>query len=82
MVVGQVERVGDAPLLKVLDGLGSWPVVTAGWKGHNWRIEVAMAQLRGLYNAPILVDSWVAADDKNSSLHILQVSFLIKFRTM
>lgn len=71
---GQVEKIGDAPLLKVLEGLGAWPVVVDTWNGKGWKLEETLAKLRGLYNAPILVDSWVAADDKNSSLHVLQVS--------
>ena len=29
--------------------------------------------MRGIYNAPILIDSWVGADDKNSSMNIIQV---------
>ena len=61
------------PLTNVLVGLGNWPVVTGNWSEKSWDLEFTVASMRGLYNAPILVDSWVAADDKNSSVHILQV---------
>ena len=64
---------GEVPMRDVLRALGGWPVVNDSWKEDTWNFEVIVAKLRGLYNAPILIDSWVAADDKNSSVHILQV---------
>ncbi len=63
------------PLRNVLAGLGNWPVVTPNWDHASWNIEDTVAKLRGLYNAPILIDSWVAQDDKNSSVRVLQVMF-------
>lgn len=72
-LVAQIDSVGETPLRDVLDSLGGWPVVTQGWSEDEWNFEATVGKLRGLYNAPILIDSWVAADDKNSTVHILQV---------
>ena len=72
-ITDQIERVGDRPLRKILDDLGGWPVVTAAWDGRPWDLIEVLAGMRGLYNAPILIDAWVAADDKNSSVNIIVV---------
>ena len=72
----QIELVGDKPLRHILDELGSWPVVISDWAGASWDLIQVLASMRGLYNAPILIDAWVAADDKNSSVNIIQVRFL------
>ena len=47
------------------------------WPDADWTVESVMAKLRGDYNAPIFIDSWVAADDKNSTRHILQVGSVV-----
>ena len=72
-VLAEIETVGEEPLRLLLEQLGGWPVVSRQWREEEWNLEATIAILRGLYNAPILIDSWVAADDKNSSVHILQV---------
>ena len=74
VITDQIETVGDRPLRKILDDLGGWPVVTAPWDGRPWDLIEVLAGMRGLYNAPILIDAWVAADDKNSSVNIIVVS--------
>ena len=81
-VPGQVERVGDLPLKAVLRGLGGWPVVSSQWDQSNWTLEVALGQLRGRYNAPVLVRMMVATDDKNSSVHIMQVTAVWRWRAV
>ena len=48
-------------------------MVTAPWDGRPWDLIEVLAGMRGLYNAPILIDAWVAADDKNSSVNIIVV---------
>ena len=58
----------------VLQELGKWPVVEQNWSDEGWNLEDTLALLRGKYNAPILLEAWVAIDDKNSSVHILQVT--------
>lgn len=37
-------------------------------------IETLMGKLRGEYSEPVLIELFVGADDKNSSINILQVS--------
>ncbi len=70
----QVEHVGDDPLREVLYDLGGWPIIDRGWNPVNFDLERLLGRLRGRYNAPVLMDVWVGADDKNSSVNILQVS--------
>ncbi|XP_046579512.1 neprilysin-1-like [Haliotis rubra] len=71
--VSQVERVGDTPLREVLDSLGGWPLIDATWDPSTFDLELLLGKLRGKYNAPVLMDIWVGADDKNSSVNILQI---------
>ena len=76
----QIEKAGDEPLRKVLRQLRGWPVVTDKWQAASWTLEETLANMRGIYNAPILIDSWVGADDKNSTANILQVRGFIPFK--
>ncbi|KAK6176464.1 hypothetical protein SNE40_014749 [Patella caerulea] len=71
--VTQLEKVGVDPLRKVLDNLGKWPVIEPTWDSSNFVVEDMLGYLRGQYNAPILIDCWVGADDKNSSANIIQL---------
>ena len=72
-IAGQIESVGDEPLRHILADLSFWPVVHTQFDDMSWVLEDIIGKLRGSYNAPIFIDSWVAADDKNSTTHILQV---------
>jgi hypothetical protein len=50
-------------------------VVEKNWKPpHNISIEALMGKLRGEYSEPVLIELYVGADDKNSSINILQVN--------
>ncbi|XP_033763909.1 neprilysin-1-like [Pecten maximus] len=71
--VSTIEEVGDRPLRRVLEHLGRWPVVDDLWSAEDFHLEEVLAKMRGIYNAPILIDCWVGADDKNSSLNIIQL---------
>ena len=73
MVSDEIERVGDAPLRNVFMFLGRWPVIDGQWNSSAFSLENLLALMRGYYNAPMLIDSWVAADDKNSTQYIIQV---------
>lgn len=44
------------------------------WRPPNTTIEKLMGFLRGEYSEPVLIELYVGADDKNSSVNILQVS--------
>jgi membrane metallo-endopeptidase-like protein 1 len=39
-----------------------------------------MGRLRGEYSEPVLIELYVGADDKNSSINILQVSELFRVK--
>ena len=73
---------GVGPLRALINSLGGWPVLDRGaWAargdggagGEGWRVEALMGRLRQ-YNMPVFVESWVGADDKNSSNNVIQVS--------
>lgn len=69
----QIRKIGDQPLRDVVKTLGGWPVIEPNWKPPNMSIEILMGQLRGEYSEPVLLEIYVGADDKNSSINILQV---------
>ena len=64
---------GDEPLRRVLINLGRWPVIDSRWSESGHVLEDILGDMRGIYNAPILIDTWIGADDKNSSVNIIQV---------
>jgi len=71
----QIRKIGDQPLRDKLKLLGGWPVIEDKWKAPvNMSIEKLMGTLRGDYSEPVLIELYVGADDKNSSINILQVS--------
>lgn len=74
----EIRKIGDLPLKDILKSLGGWPVVEKNWKPPNVSIEKIMGRLRGEYSEPVLIELYVGADDKNSSINILQVSFSIE----
>ena len=75
MLLGTIERLGDQPLRNVIDSMGGWPVLDPDWlsRSGDWNVEMVIGRVRGAYNFQILIESWVAADDKNSSINVIQV---------
>lgn len=73
MCTEQIRKIGDQPLKTLLKSLGGWPVIEPSWKQPNISIETLMGILRGEYSEPVLIELYVGADDKNSSINILQV---------
>ncbi|KAM7348788.1 M13 family metallopeptidase neprilysin 1 isoform 1-T5 [Cochliomyia hominivorax] len=71
--IPQIRKVGEGRLKDVLKSLGGWPVIDPEWKAPNMSIEELIGTLRGTYGEPVLVELYVGADDKNSSIHILQI---------
>lgn len=53
--------------------MGGWPVTEPNWKQPNISIEYLLGHLRGEYSESVLLEVYVGADDKNSSVNILQV---------
>ncbi|XP_067638908.1 neprilysin-1 isoform X2 [Eurosta solidaginis] len=76
MDIPQIRKVGEWRLKEVLKSLGGWPVITPNWQPPNMTIEQLMGILRGTYSEPVLVELYVGADDKNSSINILQIDQL------
>ncbi len=68
---------GDQPLREIIERLGGWPVLEKNWKPPNTSIEKLMGCLRGEYSEPVLIELYVGADDKNSSVNILQLDQLV-----
>lgn len=64
----------DEPIRQVLAELGGWPVITPNWMAPNFSIERLLGKIRGIYNEGYIIEQWVAADDKNSSVNIIQVN--------
>lgn len=74
-LTAEIRKIGDQPLRDILKSLGGWPVIESNWKIPNVSVEKLMGRLRGEYSEPVLIELYVGADDKNSSMNILQVSF-------
>jgi len=77
LLTDAVYEMGDKPLRDVVESLGGWPVLDDDWASKhaaNWSLEAVLGRLRGVHNTPLLVETFVAADDKNSSLNVIQVS--------
>ncbi|PVD37052.1 hypothetical protein C0Q70_04045 [Pomacea canaliculata] len=69
----QIRNIGDEPLRSVTLELGGWPIILENWDSSSFVLEEVLGNIRLKYNAPILIGSWVGADDKNSSLNIIQL---------
>lgn len=53
--------------------LGGWPVAEREWVEPEWPIEHLLGKLKGDYNQGVCIEIWVGADDKNSSVNVIQV---------
>ncbi|KAG4072943.1 hypothetical protein HA402_006623 [Bradysia odoriphaga] len=73
----EIRTVGDKPLRNVLESLGGWPVAVKNWTTPAFSIESMLGRLRGEYSEAVLVELYVGADDKNSSVNILQLDQLV-----
>ncbi|XP_037931990.1 neprilysin-1-like [Teleopsis dalmanni] len=76
MDIPQIRKIGEGRLKDVLKSLGGWPVIEKNWQPPNMTIEQLMGYLRGNYSEGVLIELYVGADDKNSSVNILQIDQL------
>lgn len=76
IIAEQIRAVGEEPLKEVLRSLGGWPVIESAWKKPKFSKEQLFGRLRGDYSESVLIELFVGADDKNSSVNIIQVRSL------
>lgn len=72
----QIRLLDVQALRKSLKKLGGWPVIEKNWTVPSTSIEHLLGKLTGEYDEPGLVELYVGADDKNSSMNIIQVGGL------
>lgn len=61
----------------MLHSLGGWPVIERNWQPpHDLSVEKLMGQLRLNYSESVMIELYVGADDKNSSVNVLQMDQL------
>lgn len=65
--------------MQVLKSLGGWPVIErSDWKSPpKFSKERLFGTLRGEYSESVLIELFVGADDKNSSVNIIQLDQLV-----
>lgn len=68
-----IDQRGVEPLLDLYDHLGGWPMVNSTWDPNSFDLMYTLSELR-LLNNRYLVDIWVSADDRNSTVNIVQAS--------
>lgn len=73
----QIRKIGDEPFRDILKQLGGWPVTETDWKPPTFSIEYLLGHLRGEFSESVLLEVYVGADDKNSSVNILQIDQLV-----
>ena len=68
-----IEALGGQPLLDLLDNVGGWNI-TGKFNVSSWNLQKSMHILQNVYNMGGLFSWAVNEDDRNSSIHIIQVS--------
>ncbi|XP_016962687.1 neprilysin-1 [Drosophila biarmipes] len=77
MDIPQIRKIGTGRLREVLESLGGWPVIERDWSAPAaLSVERLMGLLRLNYSEPVMIELYVGADDKNSSVNILQMDQL------
>uniref|UniRef100_A0A182JER4 Uncharacterized protein n=1 Tax=Anopheles atroparvus TaxID=41427 RepID=A0A182JER4_ANOAO len=77
MNLEQIRALDVTALRKSLRKLGGWPVIEKNWTVPESSIEHLLGKLTGEYDEPGLVELYVGADDKNSSMNIIQIDQLL-----
>ncbi|KAH8415360.1 hypothetical protein KR222_005098, partial [Zaprionus bogoriensis] len=77
MDIPQIRKIGSGRLRQVLELLGGWPVIEPNWQPTDeMSVERLMGLLRLNYSESVMIELYVGADDKNSSVNILQMDQL------
>ncbi|XP_052868359.1 neprilysin-1-like [Anopheles cruzii] len=77
MNLEQIRLLDVHALRAALKRLGGWPVIEKNWSVPNTSIEFLLGKLTGEFDEPGLVELYVGADDKNSSMNIIQIDQLL-----
>ncbi|XP_049529717.1 neprilysin-1 [Anopheles darlingi] len=77
MNLEQIRLLDVHALRAALKRLGGWPVIEKNWTVPNTSIEYLLGKLTGEFDEPGLVELYVGADDKNSSMNIIQIDQLL-----
>ena len=75
-VLAQIEIIDDAPIKKVLNSLGGWPVITPDWDEKSSsvpKLETLVATLKRKFTLGVLLEEWIGPDDKHSGANVIQV---------
>ena len=67
-----IDERGVAPLYTLHERLGGWPMIKSTWDASGFDLIQILTDLR-LLNNGYLLNMWVSADDRNSSVNIVQV---------
>ena len=68
---------------ELVNSFGGWPVADKRWSSNtNISMEELLGQLKHELNEGILFEVWVGPDDKNSSLHVIQVCIPFAYRIL
>ncbi|XP_061893541.1 membrane metallo-endopeptidase-like 1 isoform X2 [Entelurus aequoreus] len=71
-----IEQRDSQPLLKLIDGIGNWPVASDDWNTTTeeaWSLEDTLATLTAHYHKKVLLDIYVWTDDRDSRRHIVYI---------
>ncbi|TRY79395.1 hypothetical protein TCAL_07539 [Tigriopus californicus] len=74
MDMGAISDVGDAPLRRVIEELGGWPVTDPNWsEDDTLPLEKMLGILKRNFTLGVLIEEWIGPDDRNSKQHIIQI---------
>ncbi|XKL65520.1 hypothetical protein PGB90_008940 [Kerria lacca] len=69
---------GEFQMKKLVKSFGGWPVADNMWSETNIiSLEKLFGQMKRQLNDGIVMELWVGPDDKNSSVHVIQIDQLI-----
>lgn len=55
---------------------GGWPVIDRDWSESNVpSMESLFGRIKRKLNDGIILELWIGPDDKNSSIHVIQVNY-------
>ncbi|XP_065200179.1 neprilysin-1 isoform X2 [Planococcus citri] len=73
----EIKLNGEKRMKELVNSFGGWPVADKRWTSRaNFSMEELLGQLKKELNEGILFEVWVGPDDKNSSLHVIQMDQL------